>query len=42
MKMFAPGSRALIRDEEWLILRVDPWADGGWLLAFDGLSVLVS
>ncbi|WP_297725004.1 DEAD/DEAH box helicase [Limnohabitans sp. Rim8] len=39
--MFAPGSRALIRDEEWLILRVDPSADGGWLLACDGLSDLV-
>lgn len=38
---FAPGSRAVIRDEEWLIRRVDPTADGGWLLSCDGVSELV-
>ena len=41
MLAFAPGSRAVIRDEEWLIRRVDPTADGGWLLACDGVSELV-
>jgi hypothetical protein len=41
MLAFAPGSRAVIRDEEWLIRRVDPSTDGGWLLACDGISDLV-
>jgi superfamily II DNA or RNA helicase len=41
MTQFAPGARALIRDEEWLIRRVDPSADSGWLLACDGISELV-
>lgn len=41
MTQLAPGSRALIRDEEWLIRRVDPSADGGWLLTCDGISDLV-
>ncbi len=41
MLPFAPGSRAAIRDEEWLIRRVDPSADGGWLLSCDGISDLV-
>ncbi|MBR8239313.1 DEAD/DEAH box helicase [Burkholderia sp. AU42008] len=41
MLPFAPGSRALIRDEEWLIRRVDPTTDGGWLLSCDGISELV-
>lgn len=41
MFAFAPGSRAVIRDEEWLIRRVDPSADGGWLLTCDGISDLV-
>lgn len=36
MTQLAPGARALIRDEEWLIRRVDPSADGGWLLTCDG------
>ena len=40
MTQFAPGARALIRDEEWLIRRVDPSADGGWLLTCDGISDL--
>ena len=38
---YAPGSRVVIRDEEWLIRRVDPAADGGWLLTCDGVSELV-
>jgi SNF2 family DNA or RNA helicase len=37
----APGTRAVIRDEEWLIRRVDPSTDGGWLLSCDGVSDLV-
>jgi ERCC4-related helicase len=41
MLAFAPGSRAVIRDEEWLIRRVDPSIDGGWLLTCDGISDLV-
>jgi len=38
--IFAPGSRAVIRGEEWLIRRVDPSTDGGWLLTCDGVSEL--
>ena len=41
MLPFAPGSRAVIRDEEWLIRRVDPSTDGGWLLSCEGISDLV-
>jgi len=41
MLPFAPGTRAVIRDEEWLIRRVDPSTDGGWLLTCDGISDLV-
>lgn len=41
MTQLAPGARALIRDEEWLIRRVDPSGDGGWLLTCDGISELV-
>ncbi|MFM0273525.1 DEAD/DEAH box helicase [Paraburkholderia aspalathi] len=41
MLPFAPGSRAEIRDEEWLIRRVDPTTDGGSLLTCDGVSELV-
>lgn len=37
----APGLRVLIRDEEWLIRRVDPSSDGGLLLHCDGVSDLV-
>ena len=37
----APGMRVVIRDEEWLIRRVDPSADGGHLLSCDGISELV-
>lgn len=41
MLPFAPGARAVIRDEEWLIRRVDPAMDGGYLLSCDGISDLV-
>ncbi len=41
MLPFAPGARAVIRDEEWLIRRADPSTDGGWLLTCDGISELV-
>ncbi len=37
----APGARVVIRDEEWLIRRADPSADGGYLLTCDGISTLV-
>ena len=38
---YAPGSRVVIRDEEWLIRRADPSTDGAWLLTCDGASDLV-
>ncbi len=38
---YAPGARVLIRDEEWLVRRVDPSSDGGHLLTCDGVSELV-
>jgi superfamily II DNA or RNA helicase len=41
MLVFAPGARAVIRDEEWLIRRADLSVDGGWLLTCDGISELV-
>ena len=41
MHISAPGARVVIRDEEWLIRRVDPAVDGGWLLTCDGISELV-
>jgi len=41
MLAFAPGSRVVIRDEEWLIRRVDASKDGGYLLTCDGISDLV-
>lgn len=41
MSPLAPGARAVIRDEEWLIRRVDPSTDGGYLLTCDGISDLV-
>lgn len=41
MLPFAPGSRVVIRDEEWLVRRIDPATDGGWLLSCDGISELV-
>ena len=38
---YAPGARVVIRDEEWLVRRVDPSTDGGFLLSCDGVSELV-
>src|ERR1035437_951022 len=38
---YAPGARVVIRDEEWLVRRVDPSSDGGHLLSCDGVSELV-
>jgi superfamily II DNA or RNA helicase len=38
---FAPGMRVVIRDEEWLIRRVDHSSDGGYLIFCDGISELV-
>ena len=38
---FAPGARVVVRDEEWLVRRVDPSSDGGYLLNCDGVSDLV-
>src|SRR5271166_3621795 len=37
----SPGSRVVIRDEEWLVLRTDPTSDGEFLLTCDGVSDLV-
>lgn len=37
----APGTRVEIRDAEWRIRRVDYSADGGYVLACEGLSQLV-
>lgn len=39
--LFAPGARVVIRDEEWLIRRLDLSSDGGHLLTCDGVSELV-
>jgi superfamily II DNA or RNA helicase len=41
MLPFGPGARVVVRDEEWLVRRVDPSTDGGWLLSCDGISELV-
>jgi superfamily II DNA or RNA helicase len=40
-KIFAPGARVVIRDEEWLVRSVDRSSDGGHLLTCDGVSELV-
>ncbi len=39
--ILAPGARIVVRDEEWLIRRVDPSRDGGEMLTCDGISDLV-
>ena len=41
MISYAPGSRVVIRDEEWLVRRVDPSTDAGKALYCDGISELV-
>ena len=38
---YSPGSRVEIRNEEWLVKRVDPAADGGYLLDCEGISDVV-
>lgn len=38
---FAPGARVTIRDEDWVIRRLDISDDGGHALTCDGLSELV-
>ena len=38
----APGTRVIIRDEEWLIRSVDPTSDAGSMLTCDGVSELVA
>lgn len=38
----APGTRVVIRDEEWLIRSVDPTSDTGMMLTCDGVSELVA
>lgn len=40
MLSFAPGSRVVIRDEEWIVRRVHGTTDGAWLLTCDGVSEL--
>ena len=40
-QQLAPGARVVIRDEEWLVRRIDPSSDGGQLLNCDGVSDLV-
>jgi SNF2 family DNA or RNA helicase len=37
----APGARVIIRDEEWLVRRIDPSTDGAYLVNCDGVSDLV-
>ncbi|MEQ8221920.1 MAG: DEAD/DEAH box helicase, partial [Candidatus Eremiobacterota bacterium] len=37
----APGSRVLIRDEEWIVRRIDTTSTGGKALSVTGLSELV-
>lgn len=37
----APGARALIRDEEWLVQHADQCVHGGWQLACIGVSETV-
>jgi SNF2 family DNA or RNA helicase len=41
MLPYAPGARVVVRDEEWLVRRVDPSSDGGYMLSCDGVSELV-
>ena len=36
--LMAPGARIVVRDEEWLVRRVDPSSAGGRLLTCDGVS----
>ncbi len=40
-KGFAPGSRVVIRDAEWLVRRIDRTSSGGYALSVVGISELV-
>ena len=40
-KNFAPGSRVVIRDAEWLVRRIDRTSSGGYALSVVGISELV-
>jgi SNF2 family DNA or RNA helicase len=40
-RRFAPGARVTVRDEDWVIRRIDLSDDGGHALTCDGLSELV-
>ncbi|MEY6432151.1 hypothetical protein ABC977_06960 [Thioalkalicoccus limnaeus] len=40
-KNIAPGARVTIRDEDWIVRRIDLCDDGGHALSCDGLSELV-
>jgi superfamily II DNA/RNA helicase len=41
MSPFTPGSRVEIRNELWIVRKVDLTSDGGYLLTCDGISELV-
>ena len=41
MLAYAPGARVEIRDELWIIRRVDSSNDGDYALSCDGISELV-
>ena len=41
MTPIAPGARVEVRDELWIVRRVDPSSDGGYLYTCDGVSELV-
>ncbi|WP_295543788.1 DEAD/DEAH box helicase [uncultured Thiohalocapsa sp.] len=41
MPTLAPGARVTIRDEDWIVRRIDQSDDGGQALTCDGLSELV-
>ena len=38
---FAPGAQVVVRDEEWLVRRVDPTDHDGWRIEATGVSDLV-
>ena len=41
MTPIAPGTRIEVRDELWIVRKVDPSSDGGHLYTCDGVSELV-
>ncbi|MDV6287959.1 hypothetical protein R2F25_08615 [Streptomyces sp. UP1A-1] len=38
---FAPGSQVLVRDEQWLVKKVEPTKYDGWMVEASGVSSLV-